>query len=354
MLGTDRRRVLTAATLAAGLFAGSCERTPESPATDPSATSQSLAGVVTVEGSSTVFPVSKAVADAFQQAQPGVRLSLASSTTADGLNKLCAGQVDIAAASRPINAAEINVCGAHDIAFMELPVAFDALSVVVNPKNDFVDCLTTSELKRMWEPEAQGKVMRWNDIRRSFPPAPLTLLGPDPTSGTFDYFTLAIVGSQDRSRADYTKSDDDMFLANAVAADPGALGYFGYSYYFNNRDRLKAVGIDNGQGCVMPSRQTVSDETYQPLSRPIFLYVSQPALSRPEVAAFARFAVSVDQAGTIELAGYVPLPPVTLLTIGKHLDTQVTGSIFGGRGAVLGVTANTFAADERVKNALVR
>jgi phosphate transport system substrate-binding protein len=346
--------VLTAVTLAVGILAGSCERTPESRAIDPPAAGQSLSGVVTVEGSSTVFPVSKSVADEFQQAQPRVRLALGSLNTAEGFNNLCAGQLDIAAASRPINAAEIDACGAHGIGFVELPVAFDALSVVVNPKNQFVDCLTTAELKRIWEPEAQGRVTRWNDIRRGFPPDALTLLGPGSSSGTFDYFTLAIVGAQDRSRRDYTKSDDDMLLANAVAADPNALGYFGHAYYLQNSDRLKVVGIDNGRGCVRPSPRTVMDETYQPLSRPIFLYVSQPALARPEVAAFARFAVSVDRASTIERAGYVALPPVTLLTVAKHLDMQLTGSIFGGRGAVLGITANTFADDERVKNALVR
>ena len=176
----------------------------------------------------------------------------------DGFNKLCAGRLDVAAASRTINATEITACGAHGIGLVELPVAFDALSVVV-------------------EPEAQGRVMRWNDVRRDFPPNTLTLLGPGKTSGTFDYFTLAIVGAQDRSRGDYTKSDDDTFLADAVAADPNALGYFGHAYYLQNRDRLKAVGIDNGRGGVMPGPGTVMDETYQPLSRPIsYTSASQP------------------------------------------------------------------------------
>jgi phosphate transport system substrate-binding protein len=337
-----------------GLLTAGCARGPESQDTGVLSAGQAIAGVVTIEGSSTLFPVSRTLADRFENAHPGARIMPVSSSTADGLNKLCAGQIDIAAASRPINMAEITACAQHDIEFVEVPVAFDTLSVVVSSMNSFVDCLTTAELRRIWEPDAQGKVMRWSDVRSSFPAVPLTLIGPGSTSGTYDYFTLAVNGAQGRSRADYTKSDDDDLLANAVADAPGALGYFGYAYYVRNRERLKVVGIDNGGECVTPGAQTVVGETYEPLSRPLFMYASLSALSRPEVDAFARFVVSGDQVTAIENAGYVALPVVTLLTTTTHLDERVTGSIFGGRGAILGVTANSFAADERVKNALVR
>jgi phosphate transport system substrate-binding protein len=352
---TDWHRTLRVATaLALGLASASCRGAADTRAAGTPTEGGPVSGRITVEGSSTVFPVSRIVAERFQHVHPGASVALESTSTADGFNKLCAGRLDVAAASRPINAAEIQACRTGRIEFIELPVAFDSLAVVVNPRNTFAGCLTVSELKRTWEPEAEGRVSRWSDIRREFPPQPLALFGPGNTLGTFHYFTLAIVGTQGRSRADYTTSDDDSFLANAVAADPNGLGYFGYAYYLANRDRLKAVGIDNGRGCVVPSPGTVADETYQPLTRPIFLYIRLAALDRPEVAAFARFAVSLEHAAAVQQVGYMPLPPVTLLTVAKHLDTRVTGSIFGGGGAVLGVTADAFADEEHVKNALVR
>jgi phosphate transport system substrate-binding protein len=335
-----------------GLLTASCGGSPGAATSRVQAAS--LSGNISVDGSSTVVPVSRRMAEAFQQTNPAVHVTVGSSSTSDGFNKLCAGQVDIADASRPINAAEEQACRAKNIDFIELPIAFDSLSVVVNPKNTFVSCLTVAELKKMWEPAAEGKVKQWKDIRASFPAEPIALFAPGSTSGTFDYFTLAINGTQGHSRGDYTKSDDDTVLANAVAADPNGLAYFGYAYYRENRETLKLVSIDNGKGCVAPSAETVMDATYEPLSRPIFLYVNATAAARPEVAAFAQFAISPDHAETVQNVGYVPLPPVTLLNATKHLEMGVKGSIFGGRGAVLGVTADMFADDDKIKNALVR
>ena len=313
-----------------------------------------LAGSVTMDGSATVLPVSRKMADAFQQRNPGVRVAAQSSGTGGGFRKFCAGEVDVTGASRPINAAESQACRANHVEFIELPIAFDSLSVVVNAKNMFAACLKVDELKRVWEPPAEGKLTRWNQIRSDFPDRPLALFGPGKDSGTFDYFTLAVVGVESSSRSDYTKSEDDTVLVHGVAADPDALGYFGYAYYLANRDTLKLVAIDNGQGCVVPGPQTVADNSYQPLSRPMFVYVSRAAAARPEAKAFARFCVDPENARYVRDVGYVPLPAVTLLAAARRLDNGVTGSIFGGRGSVLGVTADTFQDEDRIQNALVQ
>ena len=339
--------------LAVGVAAG-CRSEPDASRGTAKPVDRPAAGTVTVDGSSTLLPIAKAFAAAFEKTHPGITVAVTSSTTAAGFNRLCAGEIDIAAASRPINTTEMQACRARSLEFLELPVAFDSVTVVVNPANTFARCLTVDELKTMWQPGAEGRVSRWSDIRRDFPDESLALHGPASTSGTFDYFTLAIVGTQGRSRSDYTKSDDDEVLVNAIASQPNAVAYFGYAYYRANQDRWRAVSIDNGAGCVAPSVDTVKDGSYQPLTRPLFLYASGKALDRPEVLAYARYAASVDRAGDIEAAGYLPLPPVTSLTIAKHIESRTTGSIFGGRGAVLGITPDSFADDDRVKNALVR
>jgi len=313
-----------------------------------------LVGHVTVDGSSTVLPVSRAMAAAFQKANPSVQVSVETSGTTGGFRKFCAGQLDVSGASRPINAEEVKQCGASHVEYIELPVAFDSLSVVVNAKNTFVSCLTVPELKKMWEPTAAGKVTRWNQIRSTFPDEPLTLFGPGGDSGTFDYFTLAIVGEERKSRGDYMKSEDDTVLVSGIAGDPNALGYFGYAYYLANQDKLKLVGVDNGHGCVLPSAKTVEDMTYQPLARPIFVYLSASAAKRPEVHGFARFYVDPDNAKYTSEVGYVPLSTATLLTVERRLESTTTGSVFGGRGSVIGVSADMFDDEEKIKNALVR
>jgi phosphate transport system substrate-binding protein len=248
-----------------------------------------LSGRVSMDGSATVLPLSQAMAQAFHDANPNVEFGNEFSGTGGGFKKFCAGQVDLIGASRPIKSAEGEQCKSHKIEYIEVPVAFDRLAVVVNPKNTFVDCLTVNELKAMWEPAAEGTVAQWRQIRASFPAQPLVLFGPGNDSGTFDYFTLAVVGTEASSRGDYAKSEDDRIIEHGVAGEPNALGYFGYAYYQENKDELKVVAVDNGHGCVAPSAQTVADGTYQPLSRPLFLYVSLTAAARAEVKAFTRF-----------------------------------------------------------------
>jgi phosphate transport system substrate-binding protein len=294
------------------------------------------------------------MAAAFQKANAAVQVSVESSGTTGGFRKFCAGKLDITGASRPINADEVKQCAASHVEYVELPVAFDSLTVVVNAKNTFASCLTVAELKKMWEPAAEGKVTRWNQIRSTFPDQPLTLFGPGGDSGTFDYFTLAIVGQEHRSRGDYTSSEDDTTLVSGIAGDPNTLGYFGYAYYLANKDKLNPVSVDNGRGCVAPSPKTVEDMTYQPLARPIFVYLSASAAKRPEVHGFARFYVDPDNAQLTREVGYVPLSTATLLTVERRLESTLIGSIFGGRGSVVGVSADVFADDDKVKNALVR
>jgi phosphate transport system substrate-binding protein len=338
--------------LGLGLSVAGCDRA-QAPEGAHDATAP-LTGRITMDGSATLLPVSTAVTAAFGKTNTGVQVSVQTSGTGGGFKKFCGGEIDIAGASRPINAAESQQCRNNRIEFIELPFALDSLSVVVNAANSFVDCLTVDELKKMWEPAAEGKISRWNQIRASFPDQPLALFGPGTDSGTFDYFTLAIVGTESSSRRDYTKSEDDGVIVKGVAGDPNALGYFGYAYYRANKEKMKLVSIDSGHGCVAPSTQTVADNSYQPLTRPLFIYVSKSAASRAETTAFAQFYVAPEQAGYVSAVGYQPLPPATLLAMARRLDTGETGSMFGGHGSVLGVTARTFEDDDRVRNALVQ
>ena len=294
-------------------------------------------GTVHVDGSSTVLPLSASMADGFRKSQPGVTISNQFSGTGGGFKKFCAGQTDINAASRPINAAETEQCSAQKITFFELPAAFDSLSVLVNPKNTFVDCLTTQELKAIWEPAAEGKLTNWRQVRSSFPDQPLTLFGPGKDSGTFDYFTLAVVGSESSSRSDYTKSEDDAVIERGVEGDSNALGYFGFAYYQANKEKLKLVAIDNGHGCILPSEQTVSNETYVPLSRPLFIYVNEVASHRTEVRAFIHFYLAFDSTQYVSKVGYVPLSKSILSVQTARFDKGITGSALGGHGSVLGL-----------------
>lgn len=311
-------------------------------------------GTVTVDGSSTLLPLSCALGDAFHRASPAVTVNVSESGTAGGFEKLCTNAADLIGASRPINAAELRRCTANRVEFIELPLAFDSVSIVVNPKNTFAECLTVPELKRMWEPAAAGTVTRWNQVRASFPAQPLTLAGPGAASGTFDYFTLAVVGAEGQSRMDYLQSEDDEEVAAAIIADANAAGYFGYDYYVEHRDELKLVAIDGGRGCVRPTPESVADGTYQPLSRPLFVYATTVALAKPAVKALARMYVDPANAGLVREIGFVPLPTASLLTMTRRLETGETGSRFGGRGSVLGLTLDTFQDEERIKNALVR
>jgi phosphate transport system substrate-binding protein len=346
--------------LVLAIGAASCTPGSPPPASTGAATS-TLTGSVKIDGSSTVVPVTKRVVEAFRQEHPGVQVSVENSGTGAGFKKFCAGETDINDASRPINQDESVACASNKVDFVELPFAFDSIAVVVNPQTTFIDCLTIPELRSIWEPSAEGRVTRWSQVRRGFPDRPIALFGPGRASGTFDYFTLAVVGKESSSRSDYTKSEDDSVsatgaevLVDGVARDANALGYFGYSYYAANKEKLKLVAVDGGAGCVAPSATSVAENQYQPLTRPIFVYIKTASLARPEVSALAQFYVAPESARFSLEAGYMPLPTVTLLSVGRRLDQGVTGSVFGGHGSVLGVTVAAFEDEDKIKSALVQ
>ncbi|GAB4313409.1 MAG: PstS family phosphate ABC transporter substrate-binding protein [Candidatus Sumerlaeia bacterium] len=292
--------------------------------------------VVKVDGSSTVYPVTEAVAEEFQIAQKGaVKVTVGISGTGGGFKKFTRGEIDLTNASRPILTSELEAARRNGIKFIELPVCFDALTVMVNPQNDWVDFLTVEELKKVWSPEAQGNVMNWNQIRPSFPDRPLTLYGAGADSGTFDYFTEAIVGKAKSSRGDFTASEDDNVLVQGISNDRNALGYFGYAYYAENKDKLKAVPIKHGDSApVLPSAETVLRGTYQPLSRPLFIYVNSASLeNKPEVREFVEFYLK-NAADLAKEVGYVPLPADAYEKGLKRLESRQTGSAFGGHAEV--------------------
>jgi phosphate transport system substrate-binding protein len=285
-----------------------------------------LGGAVSVDGSSTVFPVTEAVAEDFRTEQPGVRVTVGVSGTGGGFQKFGNGEIDIADASRPIKASEVAAAQSSGIEFIELPVAYDGLSVVVHPSNEWVDHLTVEELQRIWQPEST--VQKWSDVRPGWPDRRIALYGAGTDSGTFDYFTEAIVGKSGAARSDYTASEDDNVLVQGVEGDPDALGFFGFAYYVENAERLKVVPIDPGTGAVAPSHETINDGSYRPLSRPIFVYVARRAADRPEVAAFVDFYLK--QAATLaEEVGYVALPADAYQAVTQRWEGRVTGSVYG-------------------------
>ncbi len=298
--------------------------------------SASHAQVIKIDGSSTVYPITEGIAEDFQKAKKNaIKVTVGISGTGGGFKKFCRGETDIQDASRPILEKEMADCKAAGIEYVELPVAFDALTVVMNPKNNFLKAITVDELKKMWEPAAQGKVMRWNQVNPAWPDAPIKLFGAGSDSGTFDYFTEAITGKAKASRGDFTASEDDNVLVQGVAQDVNAIGYFGYAYYAENMSRLKAVPIIEkaGKPAVLPSEVSVLDGSYQPLSRPIFIYVSVAALAKPEVREFADYYMK-NAAKIAKEVKYVPLPPKAY-TIGlEHLAKGKKGTVFGGKNEV--------------------
>jgi len=294
------------------------------------------APIVKIDGSSTVYPISEAAAEEFQKSKRGaVRVTVGISGTGGGFKKFCRGETDISDASRPISAKEMKACAEAGIKYVELPVAFDALTVVINPKNTWVKELKVEELKKMWEPVAQGKITRWNQVNPSWPNAPLKLFGPGADSGTFDYFTDAINGKEKASRGDFTASEDDNILVQGVSRDINALGYFGLAYYVENKDKLKAAPIlDKGASkAVSPSLETVMDGSYQPLARPIFIYVSDKGMRRPEVREFVQFYLR-NAAKLVKEVGYVPLAPRHYDMALRNFSSQKLGTAFGGKSEV--------------------
>jgi phosphate transport system substrate-binding protein len=292
------------------------------------------ADVVKIDGSSTVYPISAAAAEEFQKSKKGsIKVTVGVSGTGGGFKKFCRGELDISDASRPIKASEMEDCAKAGIKYVELPIAFDALTVVINPKNDWAKNITVADLKKMWEPEAQGKITKWSQINPKWPDAPIKLFGPGADSGTFEYFTEAVNGKAKASRGDFTASEDDNVLVTGVARDKNALGYFGYAYYAENKDKLAAASIDGGKGPVLPSAQAVENGSYQPLSRPIFIYVNAKSLEKPEVKEFVVFYLQ-NAANLVKDVKYVPLPANAYKLAETHLNSKKLGTVFGGKSEV--------------------
>lgn len=288
-----------------------------------------LAQVVKVDGSSTVFPVTEAVAEDFQKAKKGsIKVTVGISGTGGGFKKFCRGETDISNASRPISKSEMEECAKTGVRYLEMPVAYDALTVVVNPKSK-IDSISIEDLKKMWEPAAQGKVTNWNQVNPAFPDAPLKLFGAGADSGTFDYFTEAINGKAKACRGDFTGSEDDNVLIQGVAGNKHALGFIPYAYYATNTDKVKAVGVDAGKGPVLPSPENVLNATYSPLSRPLFIYVNRKSAERPEVKEFVEFYLKHAPQLTQEVK-YLPLPDSAYEKCLQRLAKLETGSAFGG------------------------
>ena len=298
--------------------------------------------LIEVDGSSTVYPITEAVAEEFQKEHRKFRVTVGISGTGGGFKQFGRGETDVTNASRPIKPTEVELCNKNGIEYIELPVAFDGLAITVNPDNDWVDHLSVAELKKLWEPEAQGKILRWNQIRSDWPDKEILLAGPGADSGSYDYFTKAVCGEEGASRGDFVASEDDNVLVQAVARGPYALGVFGIAYYEANRDILKLVPIDdgkadNGDGPILPTFETIKTATYQPLSRPIFIYVSKQSAERPEVETFVEFYLKHAKTLTKEV-DYIPLPDEVYQLTLLRFQNRVTGSVFGGKGSTTGVS----------------
>lgn len=308
-----------------------------------------LTGNISIDGSSTVFPITQAMAEDFQEDNEGVKIAIGVSGTGGGFKKFCAGETDISNASRPIKKEELEKCQEAGIEYVELPVAFDALSVVVNPENDWAVCLTQKELEKIWQPSAQGSVTNWKQVRSNFPDQAINLYGPGTDSGTFDYFTEAVNGKGGESRGDYTASEDDNVIVQGVGGDRGALGYFGLSYLEENLTKVKPISIDdedpsNGEGCIEPSVATVETGTYQPLARPIFIYVKKASLQRPEVKNFVEYYLSKEHKPIIDEIGYIHLSDAVYDKVIARLGAEKIGTMFAD-GSTVGVKL-----DEKLDN----
>lgn len=302
-----------------------------------STTAVFAATMIKIDGSSTVYPITEAMAEEYQKAVKGkVRIIVGISGTGGGFKKFVRKQIDISDASRPIKSSEQKEARLNGVDYIELPVAYDGMAVVVNKANTFVDKLTVAELKKIWEPSAQGNIKYWSQVREGWPELPIKLYGPGTDSGTFDYFTEAVVGATGKSRGDYTASEDDNVLVQGVSGDKGGLGYFGVAYYEENKDKLKIVPVDNGKGAVLPTYENIEQGIYQPLSRPIFIYVNKDAAGREEVKGFVEFYLA-NAAEYVKQVGYISLPAPVYELAKKKFAEKKTGTVF--KGATIGVSA---------------
>lgn len=383
------RRIITVLSLSALLLLASCSSgkqpltsasgevgsgSPEEKASSPTPSNSGLSGEVKIDGSSSLFLVSEAMGEAFQTANSGVKVNVNSSSSGAGFKKFCAGKTDISNASRPIKPEEIELCKKGNIEYIELPISADGIVVVINqknkalapnpqdktvavnpqdntvvatPQNKALECLKVEELKKIWAPSAEGSIKTWNQVNSKFTKKPITLFGPDKDSGTYDFFTKTIIGAEGKSRTDYTASQDDNVLVLNVAADKNAMGFFSYPYYETNKDKLKVIGIDSGKGCVNPSPETINDGTYQPLSRPQFIYVKKESASRPEVKAFVEFLLSTASKKLFSEMGYIPLPEELIKEVQQHFAEGKVGSRFEGKGSQVGVTIKDLMTKEK-------
>jgi phosphate transport system substrate-binding protein len=311
------RQIITLLLLMSAVFSG----TPTTSATE--------SAVIKVDGSSTVFPISEAVAEEFQRTTSSSRVTVGISGTGGGFKKFCRGETDIQDASRPIMPEEMEACRKTEVRYYELPVAYDAMAIVVNKQNTWLQAITLKQLKKMWEPSAQGQVTRWKQVNPAWPDAALKLFGAGSDSGTFDYFTEVVVGKAKSSRGDYTASEDDNTLVQGVARDKFALGYIPFAYYEANRDQLRLVAVDGGKGPILPSRDTVENGSYQPLSRPLFIYVNSQSVQRPEVKQFVEFYLN-NATPLVEQIKYVPLPAAAYRTALANFQNGKLGTAFHG------------------------
>ncbi|ALQ52390.1 PstS family phosphate ABC transporter substrate-binding protein [Nitrosomonas ureae] len=310
------RAPIAAAFLSALFYAGFASATP----------------IVKIDGSSTVFPITEAVAEDFQIAKRGaIRVTVGISGTGGGFKKFCRNEIDIVNASRPITELEMEACKKEGVQFVEMPIAFDALTVVVNPKNTWSKTITVEELQKIWEPSAQGKITSWNQINPAWPDKKIKLYGPGADSGTFEYFTEAIVGKAKSSRGDFTASEDDNVLVQGVASDLYALGFFGFAYYIENSKKINAVAIDSGDGGVLPSAATVENNSYKPLSRPIFIYVNAKSTEKPAVNEFINFYMQ-NATELVTEVKYFPLSKEVYDLNLEHLNKKKVGTVFKGTG----------------------
>lgn len=294
----------------------------------------SARAIVMIDGSRTVYPITEAVAEDFQAMKKGeIRVTVGISGTGGGFKKFCRTEIDIANASRPIQKAEMEACKAAGVDYIELPVAFDALTIAINPKNTWSRTITVAELKTMWEPSAQGVITKWNQINPEWPDEKIKLYGAGADSGTFDYFTEAIVGKAKSSRGDFTASEDDNVLVQGIASDKFSLGFFGFAYYIENQKKVNAAAVDNGKGGILPSEETVENGSYQPLSRPIFIYVNAKALDKPEVREFVDFYMK-NAPALVKEVKYFPLPAEVYQLNLDHLEKRKIGTVFGGESKI--------------------
>ena len=343
-------------TMLAAIACGTANQKTETSSTtsEPADTSTSktngmadLKGDIHIDGSSTVFPISEAVAEEFGNGTNGdVRVTVGISGTGGGFKKFCNNETHISDASRPIKAKEVTFCGDAGVEYIELPVAIDGITVMVNPQNDFAQCMTIDELHTLWGPEAEDQVTRWSQVRAGWPDEPIRLYGPGVDSGTFDYFTETVNGESQASRADFTASEDDNVLVQGIAGDKNSLGYFGYAYFEENQAKLKPVAIDGGNGCVVPTDETINNGTYAPLSRPLFIYLRKDATDSPHVAEFIRYYLGDTGRQLVAEVGYIPYPDQVYSLAQDRFERRITGSIFGGEHPQKGPVETVLASNK--------